>query len=78
MNEPTPNRSVPLSEFSDVFRLRKIVEHLYDLLDDIGEVDDAARGDDKTYRRIVSGLQRKKNQSGVVSVDGIFLSVEDE
>ena len=73
----TPNAdSFPLADSQDIDLLRRQVEFLYDLLDDIDTADDQAKGDDALYRKIVQAAQRKKNQCGVCSEDGITLSVD--
>lgn len=68
--------AVPVTEFDDVEYLRRVVVHLYELLDDIDTADDVAKSDDVAYRKIVGGLQAKKRDSGVSSPDGYCLHIE--
>jgi len=68
--------SVQIAEFDDVEYLRRVVIHLYDLLDDIDTADDMAKSDDVAYRKIVGRLQAKKRNSGVSSPDGYCLHIE--
>lgn len=58
---------VLLEFFGDVVYLRRVVEHLYDLLDDIDSASDAAKDNDAAYRRMVMNLQERRNESGVKS-----------
>ena len=65
----------PLSEFTDVDYLRRVVIHLYDLLDDIDTADDMAKSNDGVYRQLVGRLQQQKADSGVSSPDGYCLDI---
>lgn len=67
---------VPISEFDDIDYLRRVVVHLYHLLDDIDTADDMAKSDDAAYRSIVGRLQQQKKDSGVHSPDGYCLQIE--
>lgn len=64
-----------LRECEDAEYLRKVVRHLYGLLDSIDSADDAAKSNDAKYRKWVQSLQAQKNESGVSS-DGYTLFIE--
>lgn len=62
-------------KFDDVKYLQRVVVHLYDILDDISSADDMCKSDDEFYRKVVGKLQKKKNDSGVESLDGYTISI---
>ncbi len=67
---------IPITEFTDVEYLQRVVIHLYDLLDDVDTADDMAKSDDAFYRGIVGRIQERKCESGVNSLDGYTLQIE--
>jgi len=67
--------SIPLADCQDLPLLQGAVETLYQLLDDIDTVDDAAKSNDVFYRKAVHRLQARKHESGIYSEDGFELRI---
>lgn len=63
----------PLAEINDVETLKKLVEFLFQRLDDISTVSDIAKGDNETYRRLVE--KQTERRSEVIQSDGYTLFV---
>ena len=65
----------PLSEVDDVEWLRKAVDTLWSLLDDVDTADDIAKGNDELYRKLAYKAQKKRFE--VLTSDGydLFLPV---
>ena len=66
-----------LQKYENVEHLRRTVEYLYDLLDDISTADDTAKDNDAFYRLMVRRIQNQKNATGVQSLDGYSLDIEE-
>ena len=65
---------IPLESYGDIEHLRRIVEALYIILDDIDTMDDAAKENEAFYRRAVSRLHQKK--ATYICSDGYKLFVK--
>jgi len=75
MSDVTEDVGTPISEFTDMEYLQRVVIHLYDLLDDIDTADDMAKSNDVLYRQLVGKLQQQKTDSGISSPDGYCLKI---
>lgn len=64
---------IQLDQCTSIEGLQKVVEKLYDLLDDIDTAGDIAKSNDRQYRNLVEQLQQKK--SNFVRSDGFKLYV---
>ncbi len=73
-NENIFDESKKLQNCTDVKKLQYIINHLYDLLDDVDTLTDMCKNDDKTYRFLAEKLQKQKNE--VIDSDGYELFIK--
>ena len=65
-NEPTPkDERMPISECNDIEFLRKAVDTLWQIIDDIDTMSDIAKESDKMYRAHVEKIQKRRWKVGI-------------